>query len=81
MAIKKIVYTFTALYDDDDGGLSDEVVQTIDLEDIIDACQGGEMIGQASLSDIQEVATIDVESELIALGNDGTFFDDFYDYE
>lgn len=47
-----------------------------ELSDLEQAISTGDCIGTYSHKETQELPADEVETELIAIGNDGTFFDD-----
>lgn len=48
-----------------------------DLSDLEYAITDGDCIGSVDHDSTEEIPTMEVERELISLGNDGTFFDSF----
>jgi hypothetical protein len=50
-----------------------------DLSDVQYAITEGDCIGSVDHDSTEEVPALEVEKELISLGNDGTFFDDLDD--
>lgn len=80
--IRKGTITFTFLFDTTVNNPED-IVQNFTVEDILYHCSNEHMVGACALDgyDIQDVAPEDVEKELIALDNDGTFFDTDEDEE
>lgn len=65
--IFKHIYTVVVLSD------SDEPVD--DLNVLADSIDTGEDIGQFEHTSTEEVSAEQVKQELLAIGNDGTFFD------
>lgn len=76
MTIRKGTITFTFMFDDTLDSV--DSVNEMELYDIITECREGHMLGQASWGDhnIVEIPAEQVRAEALALGNDGTFFDD-----
>ena len=68
--VRKTVIEFTVYHRDFDDPAS------MDLADVISECDTGSMIGQ--VTDVKESTVPDgnVVDELIAIGNDGSFFDE-----
>jgi hypothetical protein len=73
VAIKKAVVAITMLYDERDVPRS--FFENASLEDLAHEMYSGDCIGQHKLLTIEDVPADQVETELKALGNDGTFFD------
>ena len=73
MSIIKTTITLTILHDEDD--YPDYGAADMDIEDVLHEMDCGDMIGVFSVSKVEEVHPDNVEAELKALGNDGTFFD------
>ena len=74
MAIKKGVYKVVFLYDDEI--YPDKHIQeNISVLGVLEEMNYGSMIGDSSIESIVDVPAEKVEDELLAIGNDGTFFD------
>lgn len=69
MTISKTIITITVLHDSVDD------LDFIELGQIIDAMNEGDMIGMSKITSTEHVAPEKVRDELLAVGNDGTFFD------
>lgn len=74
MTIRKGVFVFTFLFDDNID--SEEFVRSLTPDQILGNCDTEHMLGQASPLEIVDVPDADVAAEEIALGCDGTFFAD-----
>jgi len=79
MAIRKGVATFTFLYDDE--SYTEEDFENFDMADIIEESRSGDMIGHFSSIEYSDVPADVIPDELLALGNDGTFFGDLDEIE
>ncbi len=66
--IYKHVFSVTVLSED-----KDELPQ-MELCDVLQAIDSGDDIGQAKHVSVEEVPASKVDEELLALGNDGSFF-------
>lgn len=66
--IFKHIYTVVVLSDSD-------ALETDSLHILADSIDTGEDIGQFEHTSTEEVPAEQVKSELLAIGNDGTFFD------
>lgn len=72
--IFKIEITTTVLVEADDRQEASERIANMSLSEIADEMDSGDMVGQDVRGDLVEVPRSEVEAELIAVGNDGTFF-------
>lgn len=61
------------LYDDEI--YPSDMIHATSVEAILEEMHRGEMIGDASLDSIDDVPANKIKEELLAIGNDGTFFD------
>lgn len=73
--IEKRTYTLTVLVDTDDPGLDFESGEGESLSDLEWLIREGPGIGQLSQDAIEIVPPEKLADELVAIGNDGTFFD------
>jgi hypothetical protein len=75
MAIYKTVFKITVLSEEpfDEGGASDDN-DPFDLSAINYAITEGDCVGQVTQDSCVLVPPSEVEAELLALGNDGSFF-------
>lgn len=69
MTVSKTTITFTVLH------LSDEPLPA-DLEAVLEATDYGNAVGLETKRETTEIPDDDVQTELLALGNDGEFFDE-----
>lgn len=69
MAIKKTVFQVVVLHEDEYD------VESWDISEVIPEMQSGAIIGQSSVISSSTVDESVVVSELVAIGNDGTFFE------
>lgn len=75
--ISKIVLRVTLLAQDDSLDESVTSVDSMSLESLARAMDEGDLIGTYSIESSEEVPDDKVRDELLAVGNDGTFFDDY----
>lgn len=75
MPIFKTAITITVLGEFESRGAAQAWFDNANPYTILNEMDDGDLVGQTSVGEVEEVPESDVESELEAVGNDGTFFD------
>lgn len=76
MPVFKVTIVITAFGEFDNLADAEQYLGNIEnLDEILSRSEDGDMIDGASVINVHHVQPDDVAAELIAIGNDGTFFD------
>lgn len=75
MTIYKATYTITVLGEFDSERDAERSMTVIEMDTLGHLISEGDWIGQFSCDAIDKVEADKVKDELVAIGNDGTFFD------
>ena len=68
--IKQTTFTLTVLH------RADEDPTDLNIESVLQEIDSGSMIGQVDLGRQEDVPQNELQDRLLAIGNDGTFFND-----
>jgi hypothetical protein len=75
MPVHKVTLTITVLAHADSQDHVLNAYSNMSLSQIEEAIEFGEDVGMVELTSVETVPDDEIKDELIALGNDGTFFD------